>query len=61
MMNNTELNLHNVQEIIKSDISRGSLHNHWLELTFKMENGETVIISCWAREQDNLVIKREQL
>lgn len=60
-MNNTELNLHNVQEIIKSDICRGSVHNHWIEITVKMENGETVTISCWAKEQDNLIIKKEEV
>ena len=60
-MNNTELNFHNVKEIIKSDICRGSENNHWIELTVKCENGETVNICCWGKTQDSLIIKNEEI
>jgi hypothetical protein len=59
-MANIDLNFHDVQEIVKSDIIRGSTHNHWIELTLKLANNETVTISCWAKEQDNLIIKKEE-
>ena len=61
MINNIDLNIHNVTKITRSVINGGSSQNYWLELTIESANGEMTNISLWGKDQDSLIIQKEEI